>query len=404
MLKMDRRSFIAHGLLASVSPWVPGFLQFPLRQSTPSKTRDGKILIVIQLSGGNDGLNMIVPYQNEIYYRSRPEIAIDASHVQPLDQGLGLNHALSSLNKIYENGEMSILNAVGYPNPDRSHFRSMDIWQSASGTADYIQSGWLGRYLDSHCESCAVPYHAIEISDNLSLALHGREHDGFALQGPEKLQRTADNVFLKKIAQSYDKQVDVESNLNFLYKTMIEAQQSATYLSEKARTYSSPFSYPNHVFGEGMRQIAELITAGTNTKIYYISLPGFDTHVRQLSRHNNLLNIFAESVATFIKDLKSNDLFDDVLMVAFSEFGRRVAQNSSAGTDHGAANNVLLFGDKLKTPGISNTPPNLENLQDGDVPYTIDFRSIYAQVLEHWLDTPPQSIISDIPAFDRKLF
>jgi uncharacterized protein (DUF1501 family) len=174
---------------------------------------------------------------------------------------------------------------------------------------------------------------------------------------------------------------------------MVEVQESAAYLTKKAKTYRSPYTYPNHPFGEGMRQIAELITADTDTKVYYISLPGFDTHVNQKARQTSLLSIYAQAVNTFVRDLKSNGLFDDILIMTFSEFGRRVHENGSQGTDHGAANNVLLIGDKLKAPGFYNTAPDLSQLEDGDLRYKVDFRHLYAEILNKWLKTDTSSIL-----------
>jgi uncharacterized protein (DUF1501 family) len=315
---------------------------------------------------------------------------------------LGLNPALNPLLEVFDQGELCILNNVGYPNPDRSHFRSMDIWHTGSDSDEYRQTGWLGRYLDSECEDCDLPYHAIEIGDNVSLALHGKFRDALAMRGPDKLSRAAGDSFLRNIGKKYTP--PDEADLTFLYKTMVEVQESAEYITKKAKTYRSSFTYPNHAFGEGMKQIAELITADTNTRIYYISLPGFDTHVNQKSRQSNLLSIYAQSVGTLIKDLRSNGLFDDILMLTFSEFGRRVHENGSLGTDHGAANNLLVMGDQLKSPGIFNSAPLLTQLNEGDLQYQLDFRSVYAHILEEWLGTEPSSILSKaVPQLRKRI-
>ncbi|MCB0667794.1 MAG: DUF1501 domain-containing protein [Saprospiraceae bacterium] len=395
----NRRSFLKQSFFASSSMMVPAFLRKPsLKVSKGS--RDGTILIVIQLSGGNDGLNTIVPYRDDVYYRNRPEINVAASSLIKLDDQLGFNPALEPLANLFDSGEMSILNQVGYPNPDRSHFRSMDIWHTGSSSSDYQQSGWLGRYLDSECEDCSLPYHAIEIGDNLSLALHGKHRDGLAMRGPEKLQRATNDSFLREVGQKYRSRS--QHDLDYLYKTMIEVQESAAYLTRKARTHQSAFTYPNHEFGAGMKQIAELITADTNTKIFYLSLPGFDTHVNQKVRQHSLLSLYAETVNTFVHDLKSNGLFEDVLIMTFSEFGRRVEENGSQGTDHGAANNLFLIGDKLKIPGFYNDPPDLNTLVDGDLAYQIDFRAVYSDILRYWLATDPEPIMGVQKALERR--
>ncbi|NND32722.1 MAG: DUF1501 domain-containing protein [Saprospiraceae bacterium] len=389
---LSRRNFIRRSSLASSSLWIPSFLRSTsLSYPHLPKSREDKVLVVIQLSGGNDGLNMIVPYRNDIYYRSRPEIGIKPHLVQRLDDEHGFNPAMAPLLDVFNANEVCIMNEVGYPNPDRSHFRSMDIWHTASNSSQRRQTGWLGRYLDSECLSCQDAYHAIEVGDNLSLALHGKIRDGLAMRGPEKLKRATDNSFLQKIGSAYRERSP--NHLDFLYKTMIEVQQSAQYLTQKAKTHRSQFDYPNHAFGHGMKQIAELITADTATKIYYISLPGFDTHINQKARHHQLLNLYAETVATFVDDLKSNDLFDNILIMTFSEFGRRVEENASQGTDHGAANNLILIGDKLNTTGFYNRPANLSVLDDGDLRFQVDFRSVYADILDHWLQADANNLL-----------
>lgn len=387
----NRRSFIKQSFLASASMFAPAFLRnTPLIYEKGS--RDGTILIVIQLSGGNDGLNTIVPYNNDLYYKNRPEISIAPQAVIKLGDDLGINPALDPLTSLYESGQLSILNNVGYPNPDRSHFRSMDIWHTGSSSNEFLHSGWLGRYLDSECENCRLPYHGIEVGDNLSLAMHGLNRDGLAMRGPEKLQRATSDPFQREIGSKF-KSDGSGDDLDFLYKTMIEVQESAAYLTKKAKTYRTTFDYPNHAFGDGMRQIAELITADTNTKVYYISLPGFDTHVNQKARQHSLLSIYAKAVSTFVKDLKSNGLFKDILIMTFSEFGRRVQENGSQGTDHGAANNLFLIGDKLLSPGFYNAAPDLARLDEGDLRFELDFRAVYSQILRHWLKTDPSVIL-----------
>ncbi len=396
----NRRSFLKHSFLASVPALVPAFLKHSPVSADRGKRHD-KILIVVQLSGGNDGLNTIVPYRNDRYYRSRPEINLAASTVIRLSDELGLNPALAPLQEFYDRGYLCIMNEVGYPNPDRSHFRSMDIWHTGSSATEYLNSGWLGRYLDSECEDCHLPYHAIEMGDNVSLALHGQRRDALAMRGPDKLRRAVEDPFLQNLGKNY--QPPKNDDLGFLYKTMVEVQESAEYITRKAKTYRSAFRYPNHAFGEGMRQIAELITADTNTRIYYISLPGFDTHVNQKARQHNLLSIYARAVSALIKDLQSNGLFEDILILTFSEFGRRVQENGSQGTDHGAANSLLLIGDQLKSPGIYNPAPTLDMLDDGDLIYQVDFRSVYDHILTRWLNADSVNILGKVEPLTKSI-
>ena len=239
---------------------------------------------------------------------------------------------------------MSVINSVGYPNPIRSHFRSMDIWQTASGSEDYWQTGWLGRYLDNNCAGCT--HQAIELDESLSLALKGDARSGFAMDNVRMPKQASENRFLKSVGEQAHSHG--HETVAYLYKSMIETQQSADYLFERSKVYSSNEQYPVGDFGRDMKQVAELITADTDTRVYYVNLGSFDTHAGQANTHARLLKQFSDGVGAFVKDLQSNKLFDDVMIMAFSEFGRRVKQNASRGTDHGTANNVFLIGNQLK--------------------------------------------------------
>ena len=387
---MKRRNFIKSSALASTAMMVPSFLKsFPGYQALSS--RSGKILVVVQLSGGNDGLNTIIPYENDLYYQNRPVLGIPKAEVLTLSDQLGFNPAMEALRTLYDDGLMTIINSVGYPNPDRSHFRSMDIWHTASSSSEYLSTGWLGRYLDNQCQGCDKPYHALEVDDSLSLALKGKEKNGFALSNPKQLQRTAGNKLLKAIAQQQEHHE--EENVAYLYKTMIDTQSSADYLFQQSKVYQSQEEYPKTAFGKNLKQIAELITADTDTKVYYVSLTGFDTHANQKNQQARLLRQYSEGMKAFVADLKKNSLLDDTLIMTFSEFGRRVKQNASGGTDHGTANNLFLIGGQLSQPGFYNEAPNLTDLDNGDLKYQIDFRNIYATVLDKWLDTNAKDVL-----------
>lgn len=387
---MKRRNFIKSSALASTAMMVPSFLKsFPGYQALSS--RSGKILVVVQLSGGNDGLNTIIPYENDLYYQNRPALGIPKAEVLTLSDQLGFNPAMEALRTLYDDGLMTIINSVGYPNPDRSHFRSMDIWHTASSSSEYLSTGWLGRYLDNQCHGCELPYHAIEVDDSLSLALKGREKNGFAVSNPKQLQRTAGNKLLKAIAQQ--QKHHEEENVAYLYKTMIDTQSSADYLFQQSKVYQSKEEYPKTAFGKNLKQIAELITADTDTKVYYVSLTGFDTHANQKNQQARLLKQYAEGMKAFVADLKKNGLMNDTLIMTFSEFGRRVKQNASGGTDHGTANNLFLIGGQLHQPGFYNEAPNLLDLDKGDLKYQIDFRNVYATILDKWLDTNARDVL-----------
>jgi uncharacterized protein (DUF1501 family) len=382
---MKRRQFLQQSALASTALLAPAFLQ-GAEFGPLAPRRNGKILVVIQCSGGNDGLNTIVPYQDDIYYKNRPSLAIPKNEVLKISDQLGLNPALQAMQPLYDQGLLSMVNSVGYPNPDRSHFRSMDIWHTASDASEYWKTGWLGRYLDSQCAGCQNPYHAIEVDDTLSLALKGEQRRGFAISDPNRLKNQASNGFLRQLSQAPVQAQ--EENVAYLYKTLVDTQSSAEYLADQAKAYRSTVTYPASDLGKDLKLIAQLIMADTDTKVYYASLTGFDTHANQKGRQDRLLKTYAEAVKAFVSDLQQNKLMDEVLILTFSEFGRRVKQNGSGGTDHGTANNAWLIGSKLKKPGFFNAGPNLQNLDEGDLRYEIDFRDLYADLLQKWLGAP----------------
>jgi uncharacterized protein (DUF1501 family) len=386
---MKRRNFIKTSALASTAAMVPSFLQAYSPQRS-FRSRSEKILVVVQLSGGNDGLNTVIPYENDLYYQQRPSLAIPKTEVLKLSDELGLHPAMQGLRSIYEKGLLSVVNSVGYPNPDRSHFRSMDIWHTASDSDTYLSTGWLGRYLDHQCAGCDRPHAALELDDALSLALKGERSNGFAMSSPAQLKKMTDNRYLKVLARHPH---DEEENVAYLYKTLIDTQASADYLASQARMHSSKVQYPATDFGRDLRQVAELITADTDTHIYYVSLTGFDTHAGQQNRQQRLLEQYSDAMQAFVEDLTQNGLINDTLILTFSEFGRRVAQNASGGTDHGTANNLFLIGGQLVKPGFFNAAPDLSNLDQGDLKYQIDFREVYATVLGKWLHADVRQVL-----------
>ncbi len=353
-----------------------------------------KNLVIIQLSGGNDGLNTVVPFGNDLYYQKRKTIAINNSDVIKLNDMQGFNPNLSALKEIYDQGWMSVINSVGYPNPDRSHFRSMDIWQTASDADQFLTTGWIGRYLDANCQNCKSPYTAIEVDDTLSLALKGASLKGIAVQDPNKLYQTTREPFFKDLMHEQNNDHLHEDNLGYLYKTMIETYSSADYIQNTTKTYNVTAAYPNTGLGYQLKNVSKFINSGLQTRIYYVSLSGFDTHVGQQNQQGRQLKIYADAVAAFIKDLKQTGKLDDTLVMTFSEFGRRVEQNASNGTDHGTANNVFLFGGKLNKAGIYNQAPDLANLENGDLKYQVDFREVYATLLNKWLEVDNKAILS----------
>lgn len=387
---IKRRTFIQTGSLATASFFVPKFLKaFETGKAVPP---GNKVVVILQLSGGNDGLNTVIPVRNDIYYRNRPRLGIEKAKALSLTDEVGLHPELKAFADAYHDGSLGILNSVGYPNPDRSHFRSMDIWHSGSNSNEYISTGWIGRYLDAQCNGCSKPTQALEVDDVLSLALKGEQTNGLAFKDPARLFGTSNEKFFKDISRQHGDHHD-EKPVDYLYKTMAETLSSADYIFKQSRVHPSTFDYPNTDLGKSLKTIASLIYSEINTKVYYVSLGSFDTHINQEAQQQRLFREMNGAVDSFIKDLKANNRFNDVLFFTFSEFGRRVAQNASSGTDHGTANNMFLLGGGLKEKGIINPLPDLADLDEGDLKYKIDFKNVYATVLNKWLGADDQKIL-----------
>ncbi|MVT06664.1 DUF1501 domain-containing protein [Chitinophaga tropicalis] len=391
MLILNRRRFLQVGSLASASLMLPKFLK-ALEKDTLVPPGN-KVLVIVQLSGGNDGLNTVIPYRNDIYYRSRPTLGIARENALSLTDETGLHPALTGFKSLYDEGAMGILQNVGYPNPDRSHFRSMDIWQSASSSSETWTDGWIGRYLDAQCKGCDKPVQALEIDDTLSLAMKGIDIKGLAFRDPDKLQGGANEHLFRELLHREAAAEDEHSNVDYLYKTMGATMSSAAYIKEQFKAYKTKEIFPSTQLGRNMQTIARLIMSDISTKVYYVSHGTFDTHVNQLASQQNLFRQLDEAVMAFTKELKNNNRFQDVVIMTFSEFGRRVAQNASGGTDHGTANNMFMIGGGLKQQGLLNDGPNLENLKDGDLQYETDFKQVYATLLNRWLGADDKAIL-----------
>ena len=385
---IKRKEFIQIGSLATASLMLPKFLKaFENKNMVPA---GNKVVVVLQFSGGNDGLNTVIPIRNDIYYRERPKIGITKDKAVILTDEVGLNPALESFKGLYDDGSLAILNSVGYPNPDRSHFRSMDIWQSASNSNEYVSTGWLGRYLDAQCKGCDKPTQALEIDDVLSLALKGNETSGLAFKDPRRLYSNSNEQFYKEINATHHA---TEETVDYLYKTMSETLSSADYIFQQSKMHPSSETYPATELGKNLKTISSLIQSDINTKVYYVSIGSFDTHVNQEAQQKRLFTELNDAIKVFTADLKKNNRFQDVLLMTFSEFGRRVSQNASNGTDHGTANNMFFISGGLKEKGILNALPDLSDLNEGDLKHTIDFKNVYATVLNKWLGTDDKIIL-----------
>lgn len=417
-----RRELLGNGLvLASAAMAMPTFLQRsafalpdPSKGSLPGVPED-RILVVIQLGGGNDGLNTVAPVGFDAYHRLRPGIAISKQQALTLEgryTDIGLHPALDGLKSLYDEGLMSIVQGVGYPNPNRSHFKSMDIWHTAdtTGTGD----GWIGRYYDSECcgfgagESGRAPqaaqsqtiYPPVSIGREAPLAMQGRVTKPVAFETPDLFRWTGEQVH-DSLADPYQQLVrrepeagSVTSNADFLMRTSLDAQVSSDKI-RRAVAERSLVEYPNSPLASQLSMIAKMIRAGMKTRVYYATHGGFDTHAGQggaNGRHANLLRQFGSAVRAFYADLGKQDNASRVLTTSFSEFGRRVAQNASGGTDHGTAAPMFLFGPMVNA-GVLNPHPSMDNLDGGDLNYTVDFRTVYAGVLDDWMKADSKAVL-----------
>ena len=412
-----RREFVQKGLtLLAVGATVPSFVnETVMAIANPADTnrtqkpsgKDGKILVVVQLAGGNDGLSTVIPYADDAYHRARSAIGHQANDVLKIDSYLGLHPNLAPLKEIFDDGRMGIVQGVGYPNPNRSHFRSTDIWASGIPDKEMVTSGWVGRYFDNTCNGID-PHVGVSIGEQMPLTMkgerivplsfdrpetyryNGRDKDGYmavnridpnAASGPQSVPIAKPQAV--KIAKP--EIVTASSQLNFLERTAMDAQLSSDDILRMTTQHQAPANYPQGQFGNGLRTIAAMIAGGLPTRVYYVSLGGFDTHANEKGRHDQLMTQLAQGISAFWKDLKKQENDDRVMMMTFSEFGRRVEQNASGGTDHGAAAPMFLFGPKIK-PGIIGKHPSLTDLDSGDLKFHTDFRSVYATVLQDWAE------------------
>jgi uncharacterized protein (DUF1501 family) len=273
---MKRRDFLKQSTLASSLFFVPNFVK--AFENVAKNSLGYKRLVIVQLSGGNDGLNSIIPYTNDIYYQKRPNLSIKKNNLIKATDELGFHSSLKPLKNLYDQGYLSIINNVGYPNPNRSHFRSTDIWQTASNASEYLNTGWLGRYIEKHCK---MPYSGIELDDSLSLIMKGKTMNGIATKNPRILFGNAQTPYFKKVLNHQSDAHLSEHNLGYLYKTMIDAKSSAKYIYENSKTFKSKLNYPKNPFGKQLKTTAEFINSNLKSKVYYVSMGGYDTHANQ---------------------------------------------------------------------------------------------------------------------------
>jgi uncharacterized protein (DUF1501 family) len=409
-----RRELIRLGLgssaLLACGPTVPLFLASSATaladdhgSAVASRTVRGRILVVVQLSGGNDGLNTVVPYRDDEYRKRRPGLQISAKEVLKIDDHVGLNPALDGFAKLLEQERLAVIQSVGYPNPNRSHFESMAIWHTARLDHDATAPGWLARAIDARPgpEGDAPGLH-IHDAFPLPKALEGGRYVIPSLARLEQFRRRlgmpegADAATQASALERLCRQNRGEAGslLQFVERCSLVTYASSARLERlRQDSTSTTAAYPEYLgLAKRLQLIAQLIKAGLTTSIYYTQLDGFDTHAGQVTRHAQLLRELGISLRAFLDDLEKSGEADRVLVLVFSEFGRRLTENASGGTDHGTAAPVFLLGRPVKA-GLHGPYSDLTHLDDGDPRHAIDFRSIYAAVLDRWLDIPHRDIL-----------
>ena len=399
---INRRDFLKTASRGTAGFTLGGFLARaygsaeaigPLAASALPET--DRILVLIQLDGGNDGLNTLVNYEHDAYYRARPTLNVPKAQVLPINDTLGLHPELKGFKELYEEGLMTAVRGVGYPNPNRSHFRSTDIWMTASDADEYLTHGWLGRYLESDLpdfqENLPEQPLAVDIGPVLSLALLGKNGAmGIALRNPRQFFNLVDQG--NKIIDKNSTPTPAGYELDFIRQVNFESLRYSHQVRKAANRGKNKATYPSTTLASRLSMVARLISGDLRSRVYLVSQRGYDTHANQLTRHTNLLQELDGAVTAFQRDLQQLGLQDRVLGLTVSEFGRRVKENGSAGTDHGTAAPLFLFGSST-VGGIHGAEPNFDKVdRRGDFFHTYDFRQVYASVLSQWFGVPKEVV------------
>ena len=367
---MNRRNFLSlTGTFTGGVLLLPEFLHAFGAQN--SLVIGEQCLVFIQLNGGNDGLNTFIPYENPLYYDLRTKIAIGKDAVIGKNKGMAFHPALKDFAQMQQNGDLTILQNVGYPEPNRSHFRSQEIWQTATDSNKYISEGWLGRYLDLQCKE-QQPTAGINLDSIDNLALKGMEPNTITVKDPNRFKVRTDKDDSTKLSDN--------PQLDFVRKIANSVTEGSDEIQKAIAKSTTENSYPKTGLSKNLEWIARLIKGNLNSKVYYTSLGGFDTHDNQLAIQERKLTELNDAIFSFYQDLKKAQLLQNVTLVVFSEFGRRVKDNGN-GTDHGTAAPMFIIGGNNKGTILGNNP-NLSDLDNGDLKHEIDFRSVYATLLQ----------------------
>lgn len=406
-----RREFLswsARGTgLAALSSWAPSFITDTVMAAGASATnKDATIFVLIKLGGGNDGLNMLIPFDDDTYYEYRPKTAVKKEDALKIHEHFGLNPVCTGFQEMFKEGHLAMFHDVGYPNSSHSHFSGQDFYERAGGL-EFVGTGWLGRFLDAECPADRAKITsdpiATHISRHLPMSLNSTNPQPvFSMLSSNVKQLMQRSVKADATAQLLRKTIaagEMETNDKVRYLNM--AYMNALITEDKVRdiiaNYQPDGEYPETTLANDMRAVASMIAAEMGNRVYSLEIGGFDTHANQVQRHGDLLGELSGAISAFFKDLGGKRLADKVIVMPFSEFGRRPYENGTEGTDHGSNSAFLVAGTKVKG-GIYGKHPEIPKDGRSDIPFvksSIDFRQIYATILDRWLGTKSEAILRD---------
>lgn len=396
---MNRRRFVS---AAGAVAMVPGMLGHAVTAfgATGLGTikpiqglQDNRVLVVVQLEGGNDGLNTVIPYGDDAYYRQRPNIALAAEQLHKLDERMALHPELVELKRLYDDGHLAIVQNVGYPEQNRSHFTSTDIWNKAAWfdptQPAEVLDGWLGRYFARCCARVESSMLGLQVGSRATPAFASDAPRAVAIENPAIMEWPEYQAGLRSLqhatATGGTDDFDYVRHISRQTLSLAERIQAAQQIQPRTE-------YPPFHLCQSLRLIGQMIAAQLPTRVFFVSISGFDTHNDQQRRQRGLLQEVSQAIGAFARDMQTAGQWERILVMTYSEFGRRVAENGTLGTDHGAASMMFAAGGAV-TPGLHGEHPDLGTLEGDDLPFKIDFRSVYAGVLKHWFGVEPEPVL-----------
>ncbi len=394
---LTRRQFLGRGAcglsFVTLAGSMPGLLARAAAGAEAAAKND-HVLVVIELSGGNDGLNTLIPFENDLYFKNRPTLGIAKENVLKLNDGVGFHPSLAPLHELFQAGKLAVVQGVGYPEPNRSHFRSMEIWHTASTNNSVPTTGWLGRVVDHVAEKPDEQLYGLVLNGGLPQAFQA---DIVAVPVVAQLEALlpagetapAKAQLLRKLSTAGR---TAGGPVDFLRTQAAAVYRAAERLHDATAKYQSSVMYPEGEVGPQLRRAAQILSADLGVRVLYATQGGYDTHATQKDAHAGLLDHLAQSLAAFQKDIEALKQSERVTVLVFSEFGRRVDENASQGTDHGAASCLFVLGEKVRG-GLLGQHPSLEKLGEGDLVFNTDFRSVYASLLDGWLGCPAEKFL-----------